>query len=508
MSLFKSAGTVSFYISLSRIIGFVRDVFIAKYLGAGFLSDIFFAAFRLPNFFRRIFGEGALNSAFVPIFIEKKGGETKFARDIFSLLFYFLLIFVLILEIFMPLVMRIFFPGFLSEPDKFSLLVNFSRITIGYLIFISLVALCSAILNSYSKFAVPAASPIILNATLIASIFALGNILPNYGYALSVGVFVAGILQFLWLFFFTIKFGIVLYPSFPTKKLFLNSDIKKFFKRLLPAVVGGNVMQINLLLDSVFASTIAGAMSYLYYADRINQLPLAMIGIAIGVALLPAMSRKIMNNEVEKAIHLQNRALEIGLLLAIPATLALTCLSTPIIATLFERGEFTADKTALVAKALLFYSLGLPAYILVKVMEPAFFCRGDTKSPMRIAVVCLFSNLALNLILIKPLGYIGIVLASIISSYLNLMLLLIKLLKKKHFYFEKNFLNKLTRILLPSILMAISLIFLRDYFFFENIFNSTLELIIMIASGGLIYLVSSYFSGSMKLLLRSRHIIS
>jgi putative peptidoglycan lipid II flippase len=216
----------------------------------------FFAAFRLPNFFRRIFAEGAFNSAFVPIFIEKlqdkktDADEKFFVRNIFSILFYALLFFTIIFQIFMPTFMKILFPGFFSDPEKSALLINLSRITIFYLIFISLVSLCSGILNSLNKFAVPASSPIILNATLIASVFVFGPIAPNYAYALSWGVFIAGILQFLWLFFFTIKAGFLVYPNFPT----INSDIKKFFRKLVPGVIGANVMQINLLVDSIFAN--------------------------------------------------------------------------------------------------------------------------------------------------------------------------------------------------------------------------------------------------------------
>lgn len=507
MAIFRSVFTISFFISLSRILGFIRDILIAKFIGVSVISDAFFAAFRLPNFFRRVFAEGAFNSAFVPIFIEKlqddkkDGSELVFVRNIFSFLFYILLIFTIVFQIFMPLFMKVLFPGFFSDPEKSNLLISFSRITIFYLIFISLVSLFSGILNSLNKFAIPASSPIILNATLIFSIFAFAHFSENYGYALSWGVFLAGILQFLWLFFFSYKAGYLLYPKMPK----INKDVKKFFKKLLPGIVGANVMQINLLLDSIFASMITGAVSYLYYADRINQLPLAMIGIAIGIALLPELSRRIKSQENDSAIKLQNIALEVGLILVIPATLALTCLAYPIISTLFERGAFSADQSFLVAKALMFYSFGLPAYVLVKVMEPAFFARGNTKTPMNIAVICLISNGVLNVIFyFNNLGFIGIILASIISSYLNLTLLITKLIKKQNFYFEKLFFKKLLIILIPSILMADSLIFMRLYFDNSDNFNKIIELIIMISSGLIIYGVASYLSGSLDILVKSR----
>ncbi len=506
MSIFRSVSTVSFYISLSRILGFIRDVLIAQYIGVSVLSDAFFAAFRLPNFFRRIFAEGAFNSAFVPIFVEKlqdkktDKDELFFARNIFSFLFYALLIFIIILQIFMPFCMKILFPGFFTDPEKSTLLISLSRITIFYLIFISLVSLLSGILNSIGKFAVPASSPIILNITLIAAIFVFGAITPNYAYALSWGVFVAGILQFIWLFIFTCKAKFLLYPQFPK----INSDIKKFFRKLIPGIIGANVMQINLLVDSIFASVIAGAVSYLYYADRINQLPLAMIGIAIGIALLPALSRHIRAKDNEAAIKLQNMALEVGLILVIPATLALTVLSYPIISSLFERGKFNSEESFFVSQALMFYSFGLPSYVLVKVMEPAFFSRGDTKTPMKIAITCLINNAILNIIFAKlGFGYIGIVLASVISTYLNLTILITKLIKKKHFYFEKDFAKKLLMIAMPAAIMAISLFFMREFFAKSDSLNKVIELIIMISCGLIIYGISAFLSGSLNILVKS-----
>ena len=506
MPLFRSIFTISFFISISRILGFIRDILIAQYLGVSMLSDAFFAAFRLPNFFRRIFAEGAFNSAFVPIFIEKLQNkksdqdELLFVRNIFSFLFYALLIFTILFQIFMPFFMEILFPGFFTDPEKSSTLISLSRITIFYLIFISLVSLCSGILNSINKFAVPASAPIVLNLTLIASVFVFGAIAPNYAYALSWGVFAAGILQFLWVFIFTVKSGFLLYPQMPK----FNTDAKKFFKKLIPGIIGGNVMQINLLVDSIFASMIAGAVSYLYYADRINQLPLAMIGIAIGVALLPALSRKIKSGENDGAIKLQNMALEVGLILVIPATLALTVLAYPIISSLFERGKFTSSESAFVAQALMFYSFGLPSYVLVKVMEPAFFSRGDTKTPMKIAFLCLAVNAALNAIFFfLEFGFVGIVLASVISTYLNLTTLLTTLIRKKHFYFEKDFAKKMILILIPSFLMALALFIMREHFAQSESLSKIAELTVMILAGLLVYGVAAFFTGSLNILLKS-----
>ena len=502
--MFKSFFTISFFISLSRILGFIRDILIARYVGVSVLSDAFFAAFRLPNFFRRVFAEGAFNSSFVPIFIEKLHNEKNpqnnhdvkiFLANIFSILLYSLFIFVIILQIFMPFFMKILFPGFFLDPEKSSLLISFSHITIFYLIFISLVSFFSGILNSINKFAVPASSPIILNSTLILVILLCGEMFPNYGYALSWGVFLAGILQFIFVGFAVYKSGFLVYPKIPK----FNQDIRKFFRKLLPGIIGANVMQINLLVDSIFASMIMGAVSYLYYADRINQLPLAMIGIAIGIALLPNLSRRIKNGEFESAIKLQNVALEAGLILVMPATLALTVLSYPIISTLFQRGAFGENESNLVSQALMFYSLGLPSFVLVKVMEPSFFSRGDTKTPMKIAILCLINNVILNYVFyILEMGFIGIILASVFSTYLNLTLLITNLIRKKLFYFEKDFVKKLISILIPSILMALTLHLLKQYFLIQD-FNKIFELSMMILLGLIIYFITSYFSGSLKI---------
>ncbi len=500
MKLFKSVFVISFFISLSRILGFIRDILIAKYLGIGMLSDVFFAAFRLPNFFRRIFAEGAFNSAFVPIFVDKlqvhqdRQDAINFTRNILSFLFFVLLVFIILLQIFMPFVMKFMFFGFYGDAEKFSLLVSASRITIIYLIFISIVSLFSGILNSIGKFAVPSSVPIILNGTLIASIFIFSPITPNLAYALSWGVFTAGILQLIWLGFFLYRAKMLVYPVMPV----INADIKNFFRKLLPGVIGANVMQINLLVDTMIASLIAGAVSYLYYADRINQLPLAMIGIAINVALLPTLSRAIKSGDITRAIKLQNLALEASLILVIPATLALTCLAHPIIEVLFQRGAFGQNESNFVAKALMLYSFGLPAFVSVKVLEPGFFARSNTKTPMKIALICLVNNLILNLLFFKPFGYVGIVLSSVCSSYLNVSLLLFNLTKNKHFIFEKEFTIKLLKISFSAVCMAIVLLCLNKYF--SDLVSPTANLILTITIGLISYIAASYFSGAFNIL--------
>ena len=510
MSIIRSTATVSFFIFISRVLGFIRDILIAKYLGAGMLSDVFFASFRLPNFFRRIFAEGAFNSAFVPIFIEKnklhheegdnneKARGLDFASNIFSILLYVLLIFVLILQLAMPLVVKTLFPGFFSDPVKSALAIDLSRITVFYLLFISLVSLSAGILNSINKFASASSVPIVLNSTLIFFSLFVADKFQTFAHGLAWGVFTAGILQFIWITFFTIKAGFLLYPKMPK----LDIDAKKFFRKLLPAVIGGNVMQINLLLDSIFASAISGAVSYLYYADRINQLPLAMIGIAISTALLPSLSRLIKSNKADEAIKLQNIGLEVALIMAIPATISLIIFAHPIITTLFERGKFTSDESLLVSKALMLYSVGLPAFILVKIFEPAFFARGNTRTPMNISILSVAINCFCNfLFYLFNFGYLGIIIASIISSYINLSMLIIASIKHNYFYFASDLFAKFKKIIINNIILVLSALILKQYLYEPLYFSKILSLLISIFLLLIIYFLSTYLSGGLQIMI-------
>jgi len=530
MSLIKSTLTVSIGIATSRIFGFIRDVLIAKYLGASMLSDVFFAAFRLPNFFRRIFAEGAFNSAFVPLFIkinqeeqnklkttknlvnsiipsqiakiEAEKSEAKiFAANIFSFLFYALLIFILLAQIFMPQIIGLLFPGFKENPEKFLSTVQYSRITIFYLLFIAIVSLFSGILNSLNKFFIASTTPIILNLTLILMMIFASKFFANYAQLLSFSVVIAGVLQVAWISFFTIKCGFLLYPKMPI----FNLEAKKFFRKLLPGIIGANVLQINLLIDSIFASAIIGAVSYLYYADRINQLPLAMIGIAFSVSLLPNLSRKIKNNLENEAINLQNIALEIALILIIPILINLVVFAYQIIQLLFERGSFNNANSVAVSNALMLYSLGLPSFIMVKIFEPAFFARGNTKTPMKISIFCVSLNLALNLLFhYFNFGYLGIILAAIISSYFNLFLLIKILIKWQHFFFKENFIKHFLLILAIGVATLIFAVFLKQEIYQNNNlfagFNNFFKLITSLFLVLIFNLFALYFCGGMTIL--------
>jgi putative peptidoglycan lipid II flippase len=421
MALLRSIATVGSYTMLSRILGFARDILIAAILGAGPVADAFFVAFKLPNFFRRLFAEGAFNAAFIPLFtarLTENGHEDarRFAEEVFAVLVLTLVILCTAIQIAMPWAMHVFAPGFVGDPDRFDLTVELTRITLPYLLFISLVSQLGGILNSLGKFAAAAATPILLNIALIAAIVGLTPVLETAGHALAWGVFAAGVIQFLWLIEACRRAGM----TFRLPRPRLNERVKRLLILILPGAVGAGVVQINLLIGIVIASLLpTGSVSYLYYADRIYQLPLGVIGVAVGTALLPLLSRQLKAGEDADAMSSLNRALQFALLLSLPAAAALIVMPGPIVSVLFERGAFDATAARATAEALIAFSLGVPAYVLVKVLAPGFFARQDTTTPVIIAGVCVAINIAFSLALMGPLKHIGIALAQAISSWAN-----------------------------------------------------------------------------------------
>ena len=425
MALLRSIATVGGYTLVSRILGFARDILIAAILGAGLVADAFFVAFKLPNFFRRLFAEGAFNAAFVPLFAGRLAEDgnavaRSFAAAVLSVMAVFLYLFVTALQIAMPALMYGFAPGFVDQPVKFDLAIDLARITFPYLLFISLVSLLGGVLNSLGRFAAAAATPIILNIALIGALLGATPFLPTPGHALAWGVAAAGVVQFLWLIFACRRAGM----NFPLSRPRLTPGVRRLLRLMLPGAVGAGVVQINLLIDIVIASLLpTGAISYLYYADRVNQLPLGVVGVAIGTALLPLLSRQLREGATQDARNSMNRGIEIALLLTVPAAAALLVIAEPIVSVLFERGAFDAATSEATAYALMAYAAGLPAYVLIKVLGPGFFARHDTTTPVKIAVVCVLVNVILNLTLIRFLAHVGIALATALSAWLNAMLL-------------------------------------------------------------------------------------
>ena len=475
MNLIKSTGTFSFFTIISRLLGYVRDILIAVFLGAGPLADVFFVAFRIPNTFRRLFSEGAFNAAFVPSYsslLNKKKLSENFANNIFNLLVIGLFFLVIIIEILMPLFVSLIAPGFEEDSQKIELAITLTRITFPFLLFISLASFFSAILNSHNKFAIASAAPIILNIFLIG-VLLFGKILNDQlVYYLSYAVTISGILQFIFLYFFTKKYFSPMW-KFNIK---IDPKIKTFFKKLLPSIFSSGVTQINILVGTIIASFQAGAVSYLYYADRVYQINLAIAGIAIGTVILPQLSKYIQNNKKDKINLIQNKALELSLFLSIPASIALIIASEEIISSLFGYGSFDEESVKNSAKALFYFAVGLPAFSLIKVFSTFFFARHNTKIPFYISLISVLLNIFISIAFFKEIGFVIIPIATTISSWFNAIFLFILLKKDNLFSFNSIFIDRFTKIFIASIAMGIffnSLIhFLNDKLLYGEIFKS------------------------------------
>ena len=459
MALLRSIATVGGFTMMSRVLGFARDILIANFLGAGMVADAFFVAFRFPNLFRRLFAEGAFSAAFVPIFsglLESEGRDKAkaFADEAFSVLAFILLVFVVLMEMAMPWAMYGLAPGFDETPGKMELATELSRIAFPYLFFISLVSLQSGVLNSIGRFAAAAAAPVLLNVTLIAAVLALTPMMESAGHSLAWGVAAAGLVQFAWLVFHCRRDGLPV--SFTRPRL--SPKVRLLGRRILPVVFGASLYQINLLIGTILASLVSeGAVSYLYYADRVTQLPLGVVGVAVGTALLPTLSRQLKAGQAEAADYSLNRGLEFALLLTLPAAAALLVMAGPVTAVLFERGAFTADDSRATAAALAAFSTGLPAYVLIRVLAPAFFAREDTVTPVRIAAVAMLANVVLNLILMQFYAHVGIALGAALSAWLNAGLLGWFLWRRGFMTIDQRLRARLPRTVLATALMAAAL---------------------------------------------------
>ena len=465
MNLLRAALTVGGLTMVSRVLGFARDILMAAILGAGGVADAFIVAFKLPNFFRRLFAEGAFNAAFVPIFTEllTKQGRAEaraFAEQALGVLVVVLFLLVGAFQVAMPAVMVVLAPGFYGDPAQFDLAVALTRITFPYLLFISLVSLMGGLLNALNRFAAAAATPILLNLSLIGALLVATPYLPTAGHALAWGVAVAGMVQLVWLAVACQRAGMALRLPRPH----LTPGVKRLLVRILPLALGAGATQLNLLVD-VFLATLlpSGSVSYLYYADRLNQLPLGVVGVAVGTALLPLLTRQVAAGETAAAVRSQNRAIEFALLLSVPAAVALIVVPMPLVTVLFERGAFGPGESQATAFALMAYAIGVPAYVLIKVLGPGYFARQDTKTPVKIALICLVVNIVLNLILMVPLKHAGLALATAISAWLNAILLARGLRQRGQFAADARLKSRLARTMLAALVLAAGLWALADW---------------------------------------------
>jgi len=491
MNLIASTSTFGFFTLISRILGYVRDILIAIFLGTTLFADAFFVAFRLPNTFRRLFAEGTFNAAFIPSYagslVKSKLEADNFAKNVFNLLFIILLFFVIVAEIFMPQLIFLIAPGFYKDPDKLNLAINLSRITFPFLFLICLASFFGAILNSYNKFAAAAAAPIILNVILIASLFFSQWINTSDVLILSYAVSFSGFLQLIFLFFFVRKH----FKPILSIKIKIDSQIKIFFSKLLPSIFSSGVTQINILIGTIIASFQSGAVSYLYYADRVYQINLAVAGIAIGTVMLPELSRHVKKNDFEQVVNLQNRALELCLFLSIPAATALVLASEQIISSLFGYGSFNSESVTNTAMALTFFAFGVPAFSILKIFSNFFFARNDTKTPFYLSVISVALNIIISISFFGKLGFIIIPIATSISSWINVFMHYY-FIKKRNFYnFDSKFIYKFPRMILSVVVMGIVLYFLLGFFSEKFNYNESWKFIYLFII--VIISLTSYF---------------
>ena len=513
MSLVKSTMTIGFFTLLSRISGFIRDVMMANLIGASWLSDAFFVAFKLPNFFRRLFAEGAFNAAFIPSFssiltAEGREAAVKFAGEVMSVLLLVLLVLNAIFIVFMPWITPLFAPGFANTPEKFDLTVTLSQITFPYILFISLVSLLGGVLNSMGKFAAPAASPILLNLCMIGGMLFLNGMSPTPAHALSYAVFIAGIVQLLWLIAACVRSDMM--PPLVSPRM--TKQVKAMLLLMAPAALGSGVQQLNLLIDVIIASHIPGAVSYLYYADRITELPIGMIGVAVGTVLLPMLSKQIRSGNLAEARTSMNRALELVLLFGLPATAALMVIAEPIIHVLYQHGAFTTHDMAEASPTLIAFTVGLPAFLAVKIFAPGFYANHDTKTPFKIAILCVVVNLFFNLTLSGPFAQVGMAMATTIAGWVNVGMMASILHKRGIFAPDALLKSRLIKMLIASGIMAAALAvaqrFFADYYtqgaVMKVVALSSVITIGMVVFGGMVLALKAYDTSMVTKLLRRR----
>ena len=454
---------------LSRVFGLLRDITLATIFGASGSTDAFLVAFKIPNFMRRLFAEGAFSQAFVPVFSEYK--EKRSREELQDLINHvagklggILLLITIIGSLAAPALVWLFAPGFHDDPVRFQLTAEMLSITFSYLLFISLVAFAGGILNSFNQFSVPAFTPVLLNLSMIASAIWLSPLMDEPLMALAWGVALAGLLQFLLQLPFLKKLGLIPRPQFKRH----HDGVSKILKLMLPAIIGSSVAQINLLLDTVIASfLVAGSVSWLYYSDRLLEFPLGIFGIAIATVILPTLSKQHAHDSANEFNQTLNWATRLVLIIAIPACIGLFILAAPVLATLFQYGEFSASDTYLASLSLMAYIAGLPAFIMIKILAPGFYARQDTKTPVRIGIIAMVSNMALNILFVVPLvmynyeaPHIGLALATTCSAYLNAFMLYRGLRQIEVFQPVKGWAKLLLQITIAGTAMAVAILWL------------------------------------------------
>ncbi len=502
MNLLSSTSIFSFFTLISRVLGYLRDILIAIFLGASIFADAFFVAFRLPNTFRRLFAEGTFNAAFIPSYTgaklkNKKRGKI-FADDVLSILVLILLFIVTLAEIFTPYLVYLIAPGFIDDNVKFNLTVEFTRITFPFLLFVSLSSFFSGILNSNNKFGVAAAAPIILNIVLIISILISYFQNLNIAKQLSYGVTIAGIIQLLFLIYFTFRF----YKPNIKFNLKITNKVKFFFKKLLPSIFSSGVTQINILVGTIIASFQSGAVSYLYYADRVYQINLAIAGVAVGTVSLPVLSKALKLKNFSKVSNIQNRSIELCLLLSIPASVGLIIASKEIVSGLFGYGSFTPVDVEMTSGALKFFGFGVIAFALIKILSNFYFARDNTKTPFYISSFIVFLNIIISVSFFNQVGFLIIPISTSISTWIGVLIFLFFLNKRNYLLLQNKLLNNTFRIVVSTIIMGLMLIFFLDRYTARLDYAYTYKsiyLLIIVGFVAIVYLLSCYLFGLLKI---------
>lgn len=510
MSLLRNISTIAGFTVISRIFGFVRDMLLARVLGAGAAADAFQLAFILPNTFRRLFAEGAFSVAFVPMYSRKlaeEGGEesaARFADDILSVFIWILLAFSALAMIVMPGIVYALASEYRNVEGKFELAVFLSRVTFPYLFFISLVAMLSGLLNARSRFAPGAIAPILFNLTLIGGII-LGHYLRGDSgddravvYALSAAVSLSGLVQFIYLRHAVRRAGLRLRVKRPR----LTPEVKRLGIVILPATFGAGIYQISQFVDTFFATSLPqGSLTLLKMADRLNQMPLGIVGIALGTAILPMLSRHIQAGEGKQAQALQENAFEMATLLTFPAAAALAVCAPAFVTAFFVGGKFTPADGAIMANIVMALVAGLPAYVIVKILNPGFFARSDTRTPVYTALAALIFNILLNIYVVMIAGYgiVGLAAATAASATLNCILLYINLHRRGWFHFTPRLGMKLLRQLAAVAIMTAALFWVMPVaapYYSGSAMEKAVSLAVIVAGGGLIYAIAGWLTGA------------
>ena len=506
----RAAGVVGIATMLSRIFGFIRDMVVAGFFGAGLTTDAFFVAFRIPNLLRRLLAEGSLTVSFVPAFTEYLRNKTReealeLANITFTALSIILVVVSLIGVAFSPLIVKVMAPGFVKAPAQYDLAVFLTRIMFPYILLISLVALCMGILNSLRHFAAPALSPVVLNLSMIIAALTLRDFFREPIVALATGVMAGGILQLVMQWPFLVKMGVRLKPDFH----FRHPGVKRIGLLMLPAAFGAAIYQINIFIGTILASLLpTGSVSYLYYADRIVELPLGVFAIAVGTATLPSFSEQVTLGKIEELKRTTAFSLRLILFVTIPATVAMIVLRSPIISVLFQRGEFSVEATTLTAQALLFYAVGLWAFSVIRIIVAVFYALQDTRTPMKAAIVSLIVNAAFSIALMFPLKHGGIALATSIASAVNVGMLWVILKRRVGPILDAEFYRSFGRTLIASLVMG-GMILVVDLIYPwrpSGSFNARLiYLVLCVTGGGAVFFTAAFLlkSPEIEIMLRS-----